>query len=155
MGKMGRVAKTNDISYIFANDISFFVLELLIHVHEPLERRNIIMMIVFRGVVLAIFFLLELGALTALGYWGFHLDKGWYVKLAAGIGAPLLAAVVWGTFIAPKASVPVSVGLRIPLQLLVFGAAAAALYSSGHPKLAAVFLVLAIIELILNYTLKL
>lgn len=112
-------------------------------------------MIVVQGFILGVFFLLELSALACLGYWGFQTGQGWIFKIALGIGAPLLAAVLWGTFVAPKASIPVSVPVRIMLQLLVFGTAAAALYASGHPKLAAAFIVIVLVVLTLNYTMKL
>ena len=50
---------------------------------------------------LALRFLLEVCALVALGYWGFKTGGSLITKLALGIGAPLLAAVLWGTFVAP------------------------------------------------------
>lgn len=112
-------------------------------------------MMLVRGAILTVLFLLELMILASLGYWGFHLDKGWLVKIAVGVGAPLLTAVVWGTFIAPKASVPVSTAVRIPLQLLVFGAAAAALYASGQAELAVAFFAVVLVVLTLCYVLKL
>ena len=52
----------------------------------------------------------KLCALAALAYWGFHSGRGWLTKLGLGLGAPLLAALVWGTFVAPKASIPTSQG---------------------------------------------
>ncbi|MEF3305051.1 YrdB family protein [Paenibacillus sp. GYB003] len=107
-------------------------------------------MIAARGAIAAVFFLLELGALAAFGYWGFHLSKGWIVKIAVGLGAPLLAAVFWGTFVAPKAAFPVALPVRAVLQLLVFGLASAALYASGHTRLAAGFLAVSIVEVALN-----
>lgn len=47
-------------------------------------------------------FLLELGALAALGYWGLHTGSNELLHWLLGIGVPLLAAVVWGLFIAPR-----------------------------------------------------
>jgi len=111
-------------------------------------------MIFLRFVISAIFFLLELAALAALGYWGFHIDKALWVKILFGIGTPLLAAIIWGTFVSPKASIPVLDPARILLQLVVFVSAAAALYSAGRSTLAAVFLVTALIEIVLVHGLK-
>ena len=54
-----------------------------------------------------------------------------------GVGAPLLVAVVWGTFIAPKATVKVPPAVWIGLQVIVFGAAAVALAAVAPPSLAA------------------
>jgi hypothetical protein len=48
-----------------------------------------------RGVTLTVRFLCELAMLAALAYWGFTVGDGagaWVL----GVGAPLLAAVVWG-----------------------------------------------------------
>jgi len=57
------------------------------------------------------------------------------VKIGLGLGAPLLAAVLWGTFVAPRAPVPTPELLRLALELAVFGSAAA-LYAAGRPTLA-------------------
>lgn len=81
-------------------------------------------------------FLLELYALAALGYWGFQTGRGTLAKVGLGIGAPLLAAVVWGTFVAPNAPVDVPAAIRLVFELLVFGAAVAALYAANQPRLA-------------------
>jgi Protein of unknown function (DUF2568) len=81
-------------------------------------------------------FLLELCAPAALGYWGFKVGRGPIAKIGLGIGAPLLAAEVWATCVAPGAPVPLSVPLRLVLELAIFGLAAAALYAAGRPTLA-------------------
>lgn len=111
-------------------------------------------MLIVLYVVLGVFFLLELCALAAFSYWGFHMDRGWIIKLLFGIGTPLLIAIFWGTFIAPKASYPVSTSVRIILQLIIFALAVAALYFSGKSKLAVIFGVVVLIEMILMYTLE-
>jgi Protein of unknown function (DUF2568) len=82
-------------------------------------------------------FLLELSALAALGYWGLHAAPAWPARLGLGLGAPLLAAVVWGAFVAPRAAVPVPAPVRLLPEVAVFGAAAAALAAAGQPRLAA------------------
>src|SRR5918997_3472095 len=84
---------------------------------------------------LALRFLLELCALAALGYWGFKKGTSLIVKIGLGLGAPLLAAVLWGTFVAPRAPIPPPGLLRLILELVVFGSAAA-LYAAGRPTLA-------------------
>jgi hypothetical protein len=98
---------------------------------------------------LALRFLLELCALVALGYWGFKAGGSPITKLALGVGAPLLAAVVWGTFVAPRAAVPAPGLLRLVLELAVFGSAAAALYAAGRPALAWALGVLYVINRVL------
>jgi hypothetical protein len=100
------------------------------------------MLELIRGANLALRFLLELCALGALGYWGFKTGGGLIAKIGLGIGAPLIAAVVWGTFLSPQAPVRLSGLLVLILQALVFGSAAAGLVATGHRTLALVFVVI-------------
>ena len=108
----------------------------------------------FRYFLMAIIFLIEIVALVEYGYWGFHIGKGIAMKLMLGIGTPLLVAFFWGLFLAPKATIPVNIPLRILLKLIVFGLASAAVYATGKHVLAGVFLVVAIIVLILDNVMK-
>ena len=86
-------------------------------------------------------FLLELCALAALGYWGFVTGQGMAMKWLLGLGAPLLAAVAWGAFVAPKARWPAREPWRLLVEILVFGAASIALWAAGQPLLAVVLAV--------------
>lgn len=113
------------------------------------------LVIIVQYAVIAIFFFLELALLASLMYWGFHVDKGMLIKMVLGIGTPILAAIIWGTFIAPKASIPVSIPLRIILQIILFGSAVAALYFSDKRMLATIFGGIVLIEMILMYAMKL
>ena len=88
---------------------------------------------------LALRFLLELCALAALGYWGFQTGQSLSVKIGLAIGVPLLAAVVWGTFISPRATVRMPTWVWLVLQAAVFGCAAAGLAATGQRTLAGVF----------------
>jgi hypothetical protein len=108
-------------------------------------------MVMIKLTNLALRFILELCALTALGYWGSQTGKGLITKSTLGIGAPLLAALVWGTFVAPNASVTVPGLLRLVIELVIFGSAIAALYASKHPALAVVFGLVVVINRILMY----
>jgi hypothetical protein len=94
-----------------------------------------------RGVILTVRFLCELAMLAALAYWGFTVGEGVGAWLL-GLGAPLLAAVVWGAVVAPRARWPVPIPTRVVVELVLFGAAAGALAVAGQP-LAAVILGLA------------
>lgn len=98
---------------------------------------------------LALRFLLELCALAALGYAGFQLASGLLIKIALAIGAPLLAVMIWGTFIAPKATIPVPLIAWLALQAIIFGLAIAGLAATGHTTLAIVF----VLALAVNATL--
>jgi hypothetical protein len=81
---------------------------------------------------LALRFVLELCALAALGYWGFTTDSGTAAAIALGVGAPALAALAWGAFVAPRRMVETAPpALRLLVEVAVFGAAATALYAAG------------------------
>lgn len=88
---------------------------------------------------LAAAFVLELCMLAALVYWGFTTGKGPIEKIGLGIGVPLLVVVVWGLFVAPKATFPAPGSLHLALQAIIFGLAALALARAGHPVLASAF----------------
>jgi hypothetical protein len=102
----------------------------------------------FHWANLALAFVLELCALAALGYWGVWVGGAQLTKAALGIGAPLLAAILWGLFAAPRA--PVSVPLvGLGVKVIVFGSAVAALYTTGHRGLAIAFGVLVVLNSVL------
>jgi hypothetical protein len=60
---------------------------------------------VIKGANLALRILLELCALGALGYWGVNAGGGLMSKIGLGVGAPLVAAVVWGAFVSSRTPV--------------------------------------------------
>jgi hypothetical protein len=94
----------------------------------------------FRAVNLGIAFLLELVALAALCFWGFHIGGSTIVHIVLGIGLPVAAAVLWGLFAAgggPKFETPA--WFKISIKLLVYGSATIGLFVTGHPWLAIIF----------------
>jgi Protein of unknown function (DUF2568) len=97
-------------------------------------------------------FLLEMALLGSLAYWGFS-EEGGAVQWLLGLGAPLLVAVVWGRFIAPKASHPTTDPLRLVLEAAVFGAGVAALLAADQTVLAFVFTALVLVHLSLTFAL--
>jgi Protein of unknown function (DUF2568) len=95
-------------------------------------------------------FLLELSALAATAYWGFGTSSGpsqWLL----GLGAPAAVIVVWGLFVSPKAKVELPRPARFAIELLVWAAAALALWAAGQVALAFVFAILALVSGTLNY----
>jgi hypothetical protein len=100
---------------------------------------------------LALAFLLELCMLVALGYWGFHTGTGTLARVALGLGAPLLAAVIWGVFMAPRAVFKVPAPLYLALYVVIFGAATLALVVAGQLVLAGIFAALALINRVLAF----
>src|SRR6185437_7090428 len=100
---------------------------------------------------LALLFLLELCMLAALAFWGFHTGDSLIAKLALGIGAPLLAAILWGVFMAPRAAIKLPTPMHLALLLVIFGAAALALAVAGQPLLAIIFAALSVLSKALTY----
>jgi Protein of unknown function (DUF2568) len=102
-----------------------------------------------RGVTLTVRFLCELAMLAALVSWGFGVEDG-VASWLLGIGAPLLAAGIWGALVAPKARWPLPIPVRVLIEVLLFGVAAAALAVAGQPVLAAVLGGAALVTSLLN-----
>ena len=95
---------------------------------------------------LALRFLLELSALAALGYGGAHLRAGLAVRVALAVVAPLVAALVWGAVVSPKARVRAPAPVRLLVELAIFGAAAGALVAAGSARWAAVYAVAVVLH---------
>ncbi|MEV7024037.1 YrdB family protein [Kitasatospora sp. NPDC093558] len=96
---------------------------------------------------------LELALLAALCYWGFKTGGNLGARLLLGIGAPALAATVWGLFLAaggPRYRLPLAA--EIVLKLVVLGAGALALYATGRTTLGTVYAVLAVVTTAVEYT---
>lgn len=75
---------------------------------------------ILKGLNLLVRFLLELCMLVAVGYWGFKTHSGWPMKILLGIGLPVLIAVLWGLFMAPKAVYPLSGASHLAVSLTLF-----------------------------------
>jgi hypothetical protein len=111
---------------------------------------------VLKGAHLVLAFLLllcALGAFASFAYWGFKTGGATLSKIGLGFGAPLLAAVVWAIFVAPRAVVPVPGLLRFVIQALFFGLAALSLAVTGHRTLAGAFVAIVAVNVILAYVL--
>ncbi|HVO44404.1 MAG TPA: YrdB family protein [Aggregatilineales bacterium] len=98
---------------------------------------------------LGVTFLLELGMLGALAYWGFQTGASLPVKIVLGIGTPPLVAVIWGWLMAPRSATRLKGSAYLLLKLVLFGAAAIGLAAAGQVTLAIVFAVVAVINQIL------
>ena len=104
-----------------------------------------------KSINVAVRFLLELCVLASVGYWGFRTGSGTILKILLGIGAPLLIAVIWGLFGAPKANFHLQGSMLFVLEVVVFGSGVATLYATKNHSLAWVFLVIVIINRILMF----
>lgn len=95
-------------------------------------------------------FVVELAALAVLCAWGFHVGDATAARLLLGIGLPLLAAVAWGLFAAPRARYEVP-ALRLVTKLVVLGGAAAASFGVLPMGAAVAFAVVVAVNLTLMY----
>jgi hypothetical protein len=73
--------------------------------------------------LLALRFLAELGMLGCLAYGGWALGDDVLVSLALAVGLPVAAAVVWGRWVAPRASHRLDDPRRLGVEVVLFTAA--------------------------------
>ncbi|WP_426625055.1 YrdB family protein [Leifsonia sp. McL0607] len=94
-------------------------------------------------------FLLEIFAIVSLGIWGF---VGWPLpwNIVVGIGAPVLAILLWALFRSPKAVLHADPFVKAIVELVVMGSAAFAWWSLGQPIVALVFAVVATVSGVIN-----
>ena len=104
---------------------------------------------ILKNANLALAFFLELGVLAALGYWGFQTGQGTIAKIGLGIGAPVLAVVVWWLFGAPRAIWHLNGVFRLLLEVIFFGSAAVALYAADQHVLGVAFALLFVLNTVL------
>lgn len=104
-----------------------------------------------KSVNLAVRFLIELGALAGFAYWGWQTGTSVAIQILLAVVTPLLAALIWGRFIAPKAPHRLEDPLRVGIEIVFFGAATAALVSAGVPTSGAIFGIAAAVSLILMF----
>lgn len=104
-----------------------------------------------KAVNLALAFLLELCMLAAFGEWGFKTGQNEISRIGLGIGVPILVAVFWGIFLSPRATVQLPKAIQWSLQVLLFGGAAMALASRGHPGSAWLFAIFVVLNKILLF----
>src|SRR5579859_6606615 len=88
---------------------------------------------------LLIRFLLELCALAALSYSGYHAVGDEAVRIVLAIAAPLALAILWGLFAAHKARFPPPRTWKAFFGFLLLEAAAGSLALVGQGELAAIF----------------
>jgi hypothetical protein len=106
-----------------------------------------------KGLNLALRFVLELAAIAALAYWGTQTGSG-AVSWLLAVVAPGLFVLVWGTLLAPRARRRLPMRARIPLELVLFGLAAAALAAAGPVWLGVAFGAVAYANIALVYALE-
>jgi len=83
-----------------------------------------------RAFSLALRFLLELTLLAGLAISGARLADG-LAGLLLAVGLPVVVAVVWGAFIAPRAQRRLRDPARLAVEILLFTTGAVALVAAG------------------------
>jgi len=99
-----------------------------------------------KTVNLAVAFLLELCMLAALGYWGFQTGGSVPLNIILGIGAPLIAILIWARFMAPTSAHRLTGSAYLLVKLILFGLAAIGLAVAGQVTLAILFGVISVIN---------
>jgi hypothetical protein len=92
---------------------------------------------------------LELATLAALADWGLHTGQTPVSDVLLGVGAPLLAAAVWGVFAAPRSGRRLRGAALTAVQMSFFAAGVVALAASGQRVLAASFAGVVIVNAVL------
>jgi hypothetical protein len=100
---------------------------------------------ILKSMNLVLAFLLELAMLAAYAFWGFQIGNIMIVRIVLGIGIPLLVAVIWSLFMAPRSPKRLQGAAYLALKVVLFGLAIAALIVIGNRAsgivLAAVFVI--------------
>jgi hypothetical protein len=94
-------------------------------------------------------FVLELFAIVSLGVWGF---LAWPLpwNILVGIGAPVVAILLWALFRSPKAVLHVDPFVKAIVEVVVMGSAAFAWWDLGQPVVAILFAVVATVSGVIN-----
>lgn len=112
------------------------------------------MIAVLKSINLGLAFFLELAMLAAFAFWGFQTGKIPIMKFLLGIGIPLVVAVIWGIFMAPKSSMQLQGAAYFAVKLMLFSMAAVALYATGRHGLGIALAVAFVINTVLLYVWK-
>ena len=107
-------------------------------------------MAALKGANLTLRFVLEVCAIFAMGYWGWHAHSGlsrWLMVIAA----PAAWIALWGLFGSPKARVDLSAPAHLGFEIVMAGVAAVALYVAGRPELAVGFAVVCVVNRLLGW----
>jgi hypothetical protein len=88
-------------------------------------------------------FVCELFAFASLAFWGF-VFWAFPWNIVVGIGAPVIAILVWALFVSPRAVFAVHPFIRALVELLVYVSATMAWWSMGQPWIGLIFGIVAV-----------
>jgi hypothetical protein len=100
---------------------------------------------IIKHINLLFVFLVELGMLVSFGYAGFQSGKNVVIKYLLAIVLPLIAAIIWAIFEAPRSQHRLQQPYRTILALLLFLSAAFFLYRTGKTEMAILFAIAAVV----------
>ncbi|MBS1772815.1 MAG: YrdB family protein [Bacteroidetes bacterium] len=103
---------------------------------------------------LALAFILELFMLYAMGYWGFHLKQSTGIRWFVGIGLPVVVAIVWGIFLAPKSVMQTPPTVKMLGKLVLMESSAVLLYTTGKTNMAITFAIATAVNIMLVFVWK-
>ncbi|MFP3466188.1 YrdB family protein [Leifsonia sp. SIMBA_070] len=94
-------------------------------------------------------FVLELFAIVSLALWGF---LAWPLpwNIVVGIGAPVIAILLWALFRSPRAVLHVDAFVKAIVEVVVMASAAFGWWDLGQPVVAVVFAVVATVSGVIN-----
>lgn len=99
------------------------------------------------GANLLVMFLLELGVLAAVGYWGFTLSAPWWLRIIVALGGIACFIAIWALFGAAGGATYPATGIwRVVLEIGWFGGGAGALALAGNTTLAVVFAIVFVLN---------
>jgi hypothetical protein len=100
------------------------------------------------AVLLTLRFLLELSLLVAFAVGGWSLTDTMWTQLLLAVLLPVIAAFVWGMLLSPRAKFVFPLSVRVAIELFLFVAASALLWTAGSALAAAALLVTELVVLI-------
>ncbi|MEV6482573.1 YrdB family protein [Streptomyces sp. NPDC051576] len=95
---------------------------------------------------LGVLFAIELGALVAVGYWGFTRDVATPLAWVLGLGAPAVLITLWSLFGSQKANHKVHGAVRVGFEMVWFGAGVVALVLAGAQDWALVLALVCVVS---------
>jgi len=104
-----------------------------------------------KSINLGIRFILEISTLIAVGMYGFSLSQNVSLRVIFASVIPVIIAVVWGIFVAPKAPHHIKLPWRLIMEITIFGIATLALIKTNHSLLAMIFAITVIVNQILLF----
>ena len=104
-----------------------------------------------KGLNLGFRFVLEMLVLVALFLFGWSLSDSLPVQLVLGLGLPAIVIVVWGLFVAPKASRRLADPVRLAVELVIWFAGVLAFGFAVSWLLALLFGMAVFVSLVLMF----